>query len=75
MAWVTWEAIRWQHCERVNARVALEAELVYPADILPDQAPRVLAHRCSEGLTCNQLDKQACCWAATLPGYDPLAMG
>jgi hypothetical protein len=74
MAWVTWEAIRWQHCERVNERVALEARLVYPADTLPDQPPRVMAHRCSKAMTCNQFDRPTCCWAGTLPAYDPLAL-
>jgi hypothetical protein len=51
--------------------VALEADLVYPADMLPDQAPRVLAHRCSMGLECNQDSRPSCLWAGTNPGVDP----
>ncbi|NIS78760.1 MAG: hypothetical protein GTO14_00685 [Anaerolineales bacterium] len=71
MAWVTWRTVKRQVCERVSEEVALEVRVVYPADILPDQAPRVIGRRCSMGLTCNQLDKPSCQWAGTLPGYDP----
>jgi hypothetical protein len=50
--------------------VALEAEMLYPMDELPDP-PRVLSHRCSHGQECNQLGKAACVWAGTNPDYDP----
>jgi hypothetical protein len=53
--------------------VHLEAKVVYPAEILPEQAPRVLSHRCSEDMRCNRFDKPTCRWAGTLPGHDPFA--
>lgn len=58
---------------RIGEMVALEAKLVYPADIMPNQPPRVLSRRCSKAIDCNQLDRPTCCWAGTLPGYDPFA--
>ncbi len=71
MACVTWKSIKVQHCERVDEDVALQARVVYPASFLPEQPPRILAHRCSKGLECNQIDKPTCLWAGTLPGFDP----
>ena len=50
--------------------VALEAEIVYPADWLPDE-PRVLAHRCSHGLDCNLDGRSSCLWSGTNPVIDP----
>lgn len=73
MAWVSWRAIKSERCEQVGEVVALEAKVVYPADILPDQPPRVLGHRCSMGMVCNQFDRPTCQWAGTLPDHDPLA--
>lgn len=73
MARVVWEVLKTQNCDRVGEVVTLEVQRAYPADILPDQPPRVTARRCSRGMACNQMDKPTCCWAGTLPGYDPLA--
>lgn len=73
MSCVTWKSIKVQHCERVDEEVALEARVVYPASFLPEQPPRILAHRCSKSLECNQIDKPTCLWAGTLPGHDPFA--
>ena len=73
MSWLTWEPIKECECERIGERVALEVKVVYPADFMPDQPPRVLAHRCSKGLECNRIEKPACVWAGTSPGYDPFA--
>jgi hypothetical protein len=73
VATLMWEPVREQYCERVECQVALEAELIYPAEMMPDQPPRVTAHRCSLGMVCNLFDKPTCCWAGTQPGYDPLA--
>jgi hypothetical protein len=70
---MTWAPIRRQYCDGMKVDVALEAHLVYPIDLLPDQPARVLGHRCSYGLDCNQRDQPSCCWAGSLPGYDPLA--
>jgi hypothetical protein len=72
MAKVVWEVVRLQQCERVGRMVTLEVQHVYPAEVLPDQPPQVIARRCSLGTVCNLLDKPACCWAGTLPGFDPL---
>ncbi len=71
MAWVTWATVKMQYCDRVDEEVCLEAQFVYPAEILPDQPPRVIAHRCSRAMICNQFDKPTCIWAGTAPGYDP----
>jgi hypothetical protein len=73
MAYTKWKPIQRTVCERVGKEAALEVRLVYPSDFMPDQPPRVLGHRCSHGLECNQLDKPTCCWAGTLPDYDPFA--
>ena len=73
MAVQLWQELRQQHCDRIGEVVALECRLVYPADVLPDQPPRVLAHRCSKGMECNADDRPTCMWAGTLPGFDPFA--
>ncbi len=66
-----WEVSKVCYCEHVNEQVALETEVVYPGEHLPDQPARVLAHRCSHGLSCNRDSRPACNWAGTNPGYDP----
>lgn len=71
MAYRTWQTIKVCYCPHVKAEVGLEAELVYPAEWLPDQAPRVLARRCSCGMNCNLVDHPSCVWAGTNPNFDP----
>jgi hypothetical protein len=71
MAFKNWEVIKVSYCEHAGEEVALEAEIGYPADRLPEQAPRIIAHRCSRGLACNSFSQASCCWAGTNPGYDP----
>ena len=71
MAVRTWETQKIRFCDHAGSDVALEAEVVYPADSLPDQAPRVQAHRCSRALECNMFCQPACVWAGTNPVYDP----
>ena len=66
-----WEISKDCFCERLNDRVTLQVERVYPGDPLPDLEPRVLAHRCSHGMLCNQSTRSACVWAGTNPNYDP----
>lgn len=73
MAFRSWHPIKTQFCEHAGCEVDLEVQVVYPAEILPDQAPRVLSHRCSEGLICNLIDKPSCVWAGTNPAFDPFA--
>jgi hypothetical protein len=70
MAERVWEVTKVCYCEHVKDDVTLESEVLYPIDSLPD-SPRVLAHRCSHGAQCNQMDRAACIWAATNPDYDP----
>jgi hypothetical protein len=71
MAERTWEVSKVRFCEHVKRDVALEAEVLYPVDILPDPA-RVLSHRCSLGMECNQFAQPTCIWAGTNPDHDPL---
>lgn len=66
-----WQSIKVCYCEHVGMDVAFEAEVVYPADWLPDQGPRVAGHRCSHGLECNQDGRPSCRWAGTNPAVDP----
>ncbi len=66
----TWEVSQVCYCPHIKLEVALEAEVLYPVDTLPD-LPRVLSHRCSLGMQCNQFAQPTCVWAATNPDYDP----
>lgn len=68
-----WQPIKMCYCHHVDQEVSLEAEVVYPADILPDLAPRVFAHRCSHGVDCNLDGRPSCVWAGTNPAIDPFA--
>jgi hypothetical protein len=72
MAYKTWEVMKKQHCDHVGHEIAIEAEVVYPSDVLPDQPARVLAHRCSNALECNMIDKATCVWCGTNPNHDPM---
>ena len=47
MAQKSWEVIKVRYCQHVSQEVGLEAEAVYPSEIMPDQPPRLVAHRCS----------------------------
>jgi hypothetical protein len=71
MAVKTWQPIKFCYCEHVDQEVALEAEVIYPAEWLPEQAPRVTAHRCSHAMTCNQDGRPSCIWSGTNPAFDP----
>jgi hypothetical protein len=57
----------------VQKDVSLEAETVYPAEFLPDQPARVMAHRCSQGIRCMLMNKPSCVWAGSNPAFDPFA--
>ena len=72
MAFRTWEVSKITFCEHVGHEIALETELVYPAEHLPDQPPRVVARRCSNALECNSLEKPGCVWCATNPDHQPI---
>jgi hypothetical protein len=71
MAVTTWQAIKVQYCHHVKGEVELQAQTVYPAEWLPDQPPRILAHRCSHAFACNLDGRPSCVWAGTNPSYDP----
>ncbi len=73
MAVRIWQPIKVCFCDHAGTEVALEAELVYPPEWLPEQPPRVLAHRCSNGLDCNLDERPSCVWAGTNPMVDPFA--
>ena len=45
----TWEVSQVCYCDHVKKNVALESEVLHPADFLPDP-PLVLSHRCSLAL-------------------------
>lgn len=68
----TWQVEKIKYCEHVGHEIALEAEVVYPAEHLPEQAPRVTAHRCSNALECNMFDKPVCAWCGTNPNHEPV---
>lgn len=71
MSEMIWETLKVQYCQHVNEKVSLQAQVVYPAEFLPDQSGRILAHRCSHGMSCNLDSRPSCIWAGTNPSYDP----
>lgn len=71
MAEKKWESLQTCYCEHVNMDVSLDVEVVYPTDYLDNEAPRLGAHRCSNGLFCNQFNQGACIWSGTNPEVDP----
>jgi len=72
MAQKTWQVEKIRYCEHVGQEVALEVEVVLPADHLPDQPPHVTAHRCSNALECNRLDMMVCAYCFTNPSEKPV---
>lgn len=72
MAYEIWQPVKIAMCDRIGEEVEIQARVVFPADILPDQPPRIMAKRCSRGVDCNLLDRPSCEWAGTLPGFNPL---
>jgi hypothetical protein len=72
MAYRTWQVSKLQYCDHVGHEVAIEKEVVFPAEFLPEQPPRVLARRCSNAMDCNQFEKPTCVWCGTNPDYDPI---
>lgn len=73
MAYKNWQVVKVRYCEHAGTEVSMEAELVFPAEFLPDQQPRVLAHRCSRAIACNLDGRASCVWAGTNPLYDPFS--
>jgi hypothetical protein len=73
MAVRTWQTIKVRYCHHVGEQVGLETQVVYPSEWMPEQAPRVLAHRCSRAIDCNLDNRPSCVWAGTNPSFDPFA--
>lgn len=73
MAVKTWETLTIHYCHHAGTEVGFEAQLVYPSEILPDQPPRILAHRCTHAMACNLESRPSCMWAGTNPAYDPFS--
>jgi hypothetical protein len=72
MATRIWQTVKICYCHHIAQEVSLEAEVVYPAEWLPDIEPaRVLGHRCSNGAKCNLEERYSCMWAGTNPVMDP----
>lgn len=59
MAFRTWQVSKIKYCEHVGREIALEADMVFPHEVLPDQPPRALARPCSNAMTFNQFEKPA----------------
>ncbi len=73
MAVKRWESIKVRYCERVKTEVTLDAQVIHPAEFMPDQPPQVVGHRCSHAFSCNLDNRASCVWAGTNPAYDPFA--
>jgi hypothetical protein len=72
MAVCTWEMSETRFCDHIHQDVALETQLVFPADFLPDQNPRILSHRCSQGGHCTLFSQPTCVWVDILPALKPI---
>ena len=75
MAVVRWQVLRTQRCPHIGVPVRLEARVVYPARWLPEQPPRVTAHRCSHAEQCRTSFRPGCRWSGGEPLHDPFRVG
>lgn len=73
MATKSWQVIKVRYCHHAEENVGMEAQVVYPIDMLPDQQPRVIAHRCTRAVACNIDGRSSCVWAGTNPAFDPFS--
>lgn len=71
MSTTDWQTIKVCYCHHVGHDVGLQANVVFPADVLPDQFPRVIGHRCSDAFSCNLDGRASCLWSGTNPAFDP----
>lgn len=67
----TWDVLKVRYCPHAGCEVNLEAEVIYPAEWLPETPPRIAAHRCSHGMMCNLDHRASCIWSGTNPAVDP----
>lgn len=72
MAQKQWYVSKSLYCEHVKHEVALETQVVLPSEHLPEQPPRILAHRCANAIDCNGINKPGCAWCGTNPDYRPM---
>jgi hypothetical protein len=72
MAQKKWQVRKTIRCEHAGREVTLETQIVVPSDLLPDQPPRVVAHRCSNMVECNKVEKMTCALCGTHPNYNPV---
>ncbi|HLE89710.1 MAG TPA: hypothetical protein VI753_01070 [Anaerolineales bacterium] len=72
MAQKKWYVSKIRYCEHVGHEIALETQVVLPSEHLPEQPPRIIAHRCSNALVCNGINKPTCVWCGTNPDYRPI---
>jgi hypothetical protein len=72
MAKKVWQVEKTKYCEHAQEEIAIEVEVIYPAEHLPEQAPRIRARRCSKALECNCLEHPACSLSGTNPDVDPV---
>ena len=72
MATSSWVKTQTIFCERVNDKVDLLEERIFPAATLPDVGEPYLvrSRKCSHWLACNMIEAP-CCYSGTNPGYDP----
>ena len=56
MAQKQWYVSKIRYCEHVGHEIALETLVVLPSEHLPEQPPRIIAHRCSNALECNGIN-------------------
>lgn len=73
MAMKTWQTVKIRYCNHAGCEVGLEVETVFPSETLPDQPPRLGAHRCSHATECMLVNESTCVWAGSNPDYDPFA--
>ncbi|HQV94549.1 MAG TPA: hypothetical protein PLA27_10755 [Anaerolineales bacterium] len=69
MALKKWQLRKTIYCEHARQEVILETQIVVPSEALPDQPPRVIAHRCSNAIECNKIEKMTCALCGTNPNY------
>jgi hypothetical protein len=72
MAEKIWKIEKIKYCEHAAREIAIENNVVYPAENLPDQPPRIIGRRCSNALECNSFEKAACALCGTNPDLDPV---
>src|SRR5215204_2072117 len=62
MAEKKWYVSKVRYCEHVGHEIALETQVVLPSEYLPEQKPRVTAHRCSNAMQCDQQTSLCVVW-------------